>query len=201
MFNQVEVIKNLAENYQNLSPRDKEFADSLMAQAIKKKLSEKQLYWAGVLSKRKYEKKELPKEQLEGNFKPLLTMFQLAGTKLKYPKIRIKTKDGFRLMLKVAGERSKYKGQLMVTDGGSFGNNVYYGRVDKDGVLHYTNKMTPPIKKALNELSTDPVQAAKAYAGLSGECCFCGAELTDEVSKKNGYGPVCAKNYGLPYEK
>jgi len=28
-------------------------------------------------------------------------------------------------------------------------------------------------------------------------CCFCGKDLTDALSQERGYGPVCAKKYGL----
>ena len=54
-------------------------------------------------------------------------------------------------------------------------------------------------KQFLFDLLHDPLQAAKAHAALTGECSFCGAELSDERSKSVGYGPVCAENYGLPW--
>jgi hypothetical protein len=30
-------------------------------------------------------------------------------------------------------------------------------------------------------------------------CSFCGLALTDEGSVFMGYGPICARNYGLPH--
>lgn len=31
-------------------------------------------------------------------------------------------------------------------------------------------------------------------------CSFCGLALTDEGSVEVGYGPVCAKRWGLPHQ-
>lgn len=49
-----------------------------------------------------------------------------------------------------------------------------------------------------------PVTAAEAAAlgHQTHHCCFCGLELTDDGDGKSvdvGYGPVCAKNNGLPW--
>lgn len=33
----------------------------------------------------------------------------------------------------------------------------------------------------------------------TGTCCYCARDLTDDRSKVAGYGPVCAKRYGLPW--
>lgn len=37
------------------------------------------------------------------------------------------------------------------------------------------------------------------YGFTTGECSYCGRELSDKSSLKYGYGKICAKNYGLPY--
>lgn len=57
----------------------------------------------------------------------------------------------------------------------------------------------PRITQLLKDLSQNPAGMAAAYGKLSGRCCFCASELTDDKSISVGYGPVCAKNYSLPY--
>lgn len=45
-----------------------------------------------------------------------------------------------------------------------------------------------------------PLESAKIFGQQYSHCCFCGLELTNKVSLKMGYGPICADNYGLPWE-
>jgi hypothetical protein len=52
----------------------------------------------------------------------------------------------------------------------------------------------------LTALLVDPFASAVARGHASGNCCFCGRELTDARSVHHGYGPVCAENYGLPWD-
>lgn len=39
------------------------------------------------------------------------------------------------------------------------------------------------------------LSAAKAYGVATGQCCVCGAELTDPKSVEAGIGPICAKMF------
>lgn len=50
-------------------------------------------------------------------------------------------------------------------------------------------------------MNTDPAGYAKKYGRLTGRCCFCRIQLTNETSLSVGYGlcEICAGNYGLPY--
>ena len=48
-------------------------------------------------------------------------------------------------------------------------------------------------------VAADPAAAAKAYGALMGRCSFCDTAITDEGSVEVGYGPVCAKRFGLPH--
>lgn len=52
---------------------------------------------------------------------------------------------------------------------------------------------------SLRTIADNPAAAAKAYAALMGRCSFCSLQLTDAGSVEAGYGPVCAKKYGLPH--
>ena len=51
----------------------------------------------------------------------------------------------------------------------------------------------------LAQLATQPAQLAAKHGKLTGHCCFCNSELSDEKSTNVGYGPVCAKRWGLPH--
>ena len=113
---------------------------------------------------------------------------------------------GHPVRLALAGPKSRYEGQVMVTDGGPWGENVWYGRIEDNG-----GWFCPPNAQNLHEISmvesllqrmaTDPVGTAEAHGRLHGNCCFCGNVLSDERSTELGYGPTCAKNYGLTWGK
>lgn len=118
---------------------------------------------------------------------------------LKYPKIRLQTSSGQQVCLARAGNQSKYTGQVMVTDGEKFGYNKYFGRVDKTGVYQETPQSTDEIRTLLEQLGEDPATVAAKFGKLTGNCCFCMHSLDDERSTEVGYGPVCAKHFGLPW--
>jgi hypothetical protein len=126
---------------------------------------------------------------------------QAISHKLKWPKIRLQTPFGLPVVLARAGERSKYFGQIMVTDGGPFAANRYFGRIDSHGLFHATDSATREVFVVLLKLATSPVETAREYGMLTGNCCFCNLKLTDARSTANGYGPVCAEHYGLQWER
>ena len=124
---------------------------------------------------------------------------QAIAHRLQYPKIRLQTRELKPVVLARAGERSKYTGQIMVTDGQPFGQNQYFGRIDKDGIFHATDSASVPVFELLERLSTRPVDTASEYGRLTGNCCFCQLALKDARSTAVGYGPVCADHFGLPW--
>ena len=85
----------------------------------------------------------------------------------------------------------------MVTDGGPFGSNRYYGAIDRTGSMKPGRDLTAEVTRELAELSANPEAKAAAFGKLTGCCCFCNTALTDDRSTSVGYGPVCAKNFGL----
>lgn len=136
-----------------------------------------------------------------GDLKGLLGIFAKAGEKLKYPKIALQLDNGMPVVLAVAGANSKAPGTINVTDGGSYGNNTWYGRVDVDGRFTPSRMVTeanrPSLIALLTAMSADPAATATQYGRMTGRCCFCSKGLTDERSTAVGYGATCAKNYGL----
>lgn len=136
------------------------------------------------------------------SLKGVFDIFATAADNLKFPKITFDTDNLGVIRIQRAGAKSKYTGQLMITDGRRFGDNRWYGRIDLDGnMVAGMDVMTDPQIKFLERFSKDPVAIAREYAKESGHCCFCNKELTDKKSTSKGYGPVCAENYGLPWGK
>lgn len=117
---------------------------------------------------------------------------------LKFPKIRLQTESGEKLVIGEAGPNSRYRGALMLTDGAPFGSNKWYGRIEEANLLP-SGQMTPAIQALLTALGDNPERVAEAYGRLTGSCCFCGRELTDGRSVAMGYGPVCADKFGLAW--
>lgn len=206
-------------------PEDsKGFALSLITKGKKYGVTPKQAYWVERLYQRAMGKEsdEPPQVKLEGDLKPMMVMLQFAKQHLKFPKVRLLLPSAKRelaehgksdlatsswlrkhtIRLAIAGDRSKYAGQVQVTDSFPYGENTWYGRIDKDGTWtqpRSSNELSGEVAETLAEFSKDPVQAATAYGKLMGHCCFCNRELTDARSTEVGYGPDCASHYGLPW--
>jgi hypothetical protein len=124
--------------------------------------------------------------------------------KLKYPKIRLIAdyqgqSFGTDVVLARAGDKSHYTGQIMVTDGRPFGSNLYFGRIDEQGVFHATDAAHGCIFDLLRRLSENPAKVASEYGKLTGNCCFCSRRLDDPRSTAVGYGPVCAEKFGVAW--
>lgn len=121
--------------------------------------------------------------------------------------ITFNTPCGNVVELKTAGPNSRYPGQLWVTNGAGYGaaNGKFYGRVDFAGVFHPGRDATGPVveflRAAFAGLNDDPAAFAAAYGKQTGFCCFCHKFIETVESMAVGYGPVCAKRYGLPWGK
>lgn len=158
--------------------------------------SAKQELWARFLVSKS---EETPKESVDlGNFSRILSLFEVGSSKLKSPKIRFELVERLVVLYR-AGKRSKYNGQIQVTDGGDWGDNVWYGRIDLDGVFHPSRAAHDGLISFLKEFAENPSALAAKYGKIFGKCCFCNRTLTTTESKTVGYGPVCAEHYGLPW--
>ena len=196
-----------------LPEKDRAFAADLCVKGRKYTPSEKQAYWIEKMIERatvQSDEQDAPKSDDLGNvdWPKLVGLFVQAGSKLKYPKLSFE-EDGFKLVIKRAGSGSKYSGDLMLTDGGPFGSNLWYGRITSDGQFvssrvgeQYRDRLLPLLRAFVQ----DPHGFASTYGKKSGNCCFCAKEIGhgegkgSEKSKAVGYGPVCAKNWGLEKE-
>ena len=75
----------------------------------------------------------------------------------------------------------------------------YIGSVRPDGKVVGALATAIPLQQHLLRIAQNPAAAAKEYAALMCRCSFCSQPLTDAGSVEVGYGPICAKHWGLPH--
>jgi hypothetical protein len=135
---------------------------------------------------------------VSANLSGVVALLDVAGEKLKFPKITVEV-NGQTIVLSRCSPRSQYAGCVNVAGEGDYQSRPWFGRIDRTGNLIAGRAITDSIREALRTLSADPVGFAREYGRRTGRCCFCNAALRDERSTEHGYGPVCAKSYGLPW--
>lgn len=116
---------------------------------------------------------------------------------LKFPKVTFLGPQNAELTLTLAGAKSTNPGAVFVKLAGD-----YMGSIATDGVVRGKLAYRPELLSLLQTIAADPATAAAAYGKLSGRCSFCRTRLTDDrtgSSVEVGYGPVCARRYGLPH--
>jgi len=198
-------LENLAGE---LPAKDRSFANSLIDQGKKRTLSEKQMFWVGkLLDTAVHGPAPPPTANIDGGFAGLIKLFATAKEHMKYPKITVHYGEAtYRLAL--AGPMAKKPGWITLTDGEPYGFSKWFGRISPEGDwdLPYTIKDADKsrLTRLLMAFSLDAAAAATKYGKLSGNCCFCNTAIgegDDDTSVKLGYGPVCSKNFGLPWGK
>lgn len=180
-----------------MSPRDQAFAVSLVNQSTKRGLSPKQQEWVEKLVNKVNGKDVVVAEQIDVT--GILNLLQTAGQKLKYPKVRLATASGDKVVLGIAGEKSNYAGSVMITDGGPYGSNRFYGRVSPTGEFVPGRNNTDEVTALLKMFAADPATVASRIGKQLGSCCFCGRKLNTTESLDVGYGSTCAQKYNLPW--
>lgn len=194
-------VAELVDALPKLADADRGFAASLISQASRRALSEKQMMWVAKLVERATAPDTRPVESV-GNLTGLMGLFGKAKKHLKHPKITLQV-DGRPVQMKVGGERSKYRGSVLLTDGGRFGSNEWYGHVTPEGEWVQPRNLSDERRGALGALlkamSVEPERTASEYGRLTGNCCFCCRPLSDERSTAVGYGKVCADHFGLKW--
>ena len=134
-----------------------------------------------------------------GDFTGVYALFEKAAKGGKWPRITINA-DGFEFYLYVSGQKAMIPGMINVKRNGDNGIFDWFGRITPDGAWDQRHKeVDERMADALSRLAMDPVGTAAMYGRLSGKCCFCKKQLTDAPSVDAGYGPVCAKRWGLAW--
>ncbi len=127
------------------------------------------------------------------DFTSIVTLFKNALSKLKRPKITF-VNNGTAFALKPSKDL-----QWVHVSAPEYGGN-YYGKISvQDGTWVDGRNINQEVADFLNDFAKDPVAKSQEYGKRSGVCCFCHKCLDREESLEVGYGPVCAKNWGLPH--
>jgi hypothetical protein len=128
----------------------------------------------------------------------LIEMFDEAAKAIKYPKIKNLTVDGRVLTLYRTGERSKYPGSISVNTA----DGLWLGNITRQGKFWASREAQSWVQEVLQKLADNPEDIAAAHGKKTGNCCFCSRLLTDDrkgFSVDMGYGPWCAKRWGLQW--
>ena len=138
-----------------------------------------------------------PKANVDGGFEEVYAWFVAASEKLKSPAMRFTLDDGQEVKIYKA-KGGKAPGVINVCEPAWGG--AWYGRVHPNGMWDQPKSGVPaPVVALVEALAKDPIGTVTQYGLASTRCCFCNTELTDGKSVTSGYGPVCAKNWSLPW--
>lgn len=176
------------------------FARNLVMAVANGRLTERQRPWLHKLAI----EANAPAPRAEANVEvaadpfalPIFEMMQHAAARLRNPRVSFSLESG-SVALYVAGERSRYRGNVMVTDGQRGG--AWYGRITPEGMFVAARDSAPWLVEVLRVMANDPATFTAAYGRSTGRCCFCGRELSTDESLHVGYGPICAAHYNLPW--
>ena len=167
------------------------FAASLQSQFKSKgSLSDRQ--WAAALKAAQNSTK--PKEEARSvdsfpNIRALIDS-ALHNSSLKAPMFKYKG-----IKFKMAASNSRHAGRIWVGDYPSMGT------IELDGTLTSWRGLSDENLAIIKELEANPEQKLAEHGKALNSCCYCSKELSDDRSVDHGYGPICAKNWGLPWGK
>lgn len=190
-------LQALADALPKLSAKDREFGQSLLTQAFRRPLSDKQLYWVDTLAARATEATRPTAATVDTS--GIHQLFDRAAKNLKRPAIVLGVENFGEIKVNLPGAQSANVGGLYIK--GTAGD--YLGKVDSAGSVRLLREVPEPKKAAITGLlarfAAEPAKVAAEHGHLTGRCCFCSLPLSDERSTLVGYGRTCAQNWGLPY--
>ena len=75
---------------------------------------------------------------------------------------------------------------------------LFMGSVSTGSLRFQPSKhCTQDVADFIKAFNSNPAHVVTTYGHKRGRCCFCVQKLTDERSLKAGFGPVCARHWGL----
>lgn len=214
-----DTIQRLEQALPQVPPFRQDFARSLVSQAQRKALSEKQMFWVNKLLNEALAPPPaaLPTAQI-GDLSGIKALFDRARAHLKFPAVTLNVPAvaGLSIRINVAGPTAKFPGTLNVCNSERderTGRRDWYGRVKLDGSYEpglKASEIASAVTARLVEFASNPARVAAEYGKLNGVCCFCGlvlgprpgstkASATALKSLAVGYGKTCADNFGLPW--
>jgi polyhydroxyalkanoate synthesis regulator phasin len=183
-----------------LTSNNSDFAASLLDQVKKKgDLSPKQLQavYQSIAREADWAKqREQKATQTQIDMTDLLDRFALAlKAGIKRPKVN--TGD---LLFSLAPAHGRNAGCVYVKgEKDAYGDRPYLGKITPEGKFFAGPNVEDDVKQRIAEVGSDVVGSAKAHGAQHNNCCFCSRDLTTDESVSNGYGPICADRYGLPW--
>jgi hypothetical protein len=204
-------IKQKADNVEEFGKREpaalawlkdsrSNFAASLLDQVKKKgDLSPNQLQavYQSIAREEDWAKqREQKATQTQFDMEDLLARFALAvEAGKKRPKINVGD-----LLFSLAPAGGRNAGHVYVKGEKDWdGERPYLGKITPEGKLYLGAGVSDEIRDRILAIGSDVVKSAKAHGAQHGNCCFCGSPLSTDASVSNGYGPICADNWGLPW--
>jgi hypothetical protein len=184
-------------------PNLSDFARDLLQRGRERKLSDMQIAWIHKLATdgtaRARGEARQPVLAANLNLRPVVAMMEKAAAAAKgFPRIEL-TCDGHKLVLALAGSKSKSPGTVNITDGRPYGVGKWFGRIDVAGAVQKGRDWHPGVEAKLRQLAADPAKVANQHGVATGRCCFCSRDLSTAESRSVGYGPICADHFGLPW--
>lgn len=123
------------------------FAVDLVTKGSKYGLSDEQFWWVHRLAN--------PEPMVEQPAQNVLHAFKQAaanGVKARNLKLLYQTDDG-TVQLAMAGAKSKYQGDIWVTDGGTYPDNKLYGRIDGAHGIFRGRDVPQHVAKLITQLN------------------------------------------------
>lgn len=183
-----------------LTGSNSDFAASLLEHVRKRgDLSPKQLsaVYQSIAREADWAKqREQKATQTQIDMTDLLDRFALAlKAGIKRPKVN--TGD---LLFSLAPAHGRNAGCVYVKgEKDAYGDRPYLGKITPEGKFFAGPNVEDDVKQRIAEVGSDVVGSAKAHGAQHNNCCFCSRDLTTDESVSNGYGPICADRYGLPW--
>lgn len=129
----------------------------------------------------------------------IFDLFNSAIKHLKYPKINLRTSSGTNIRFSVSQKNTS----VIHMNQSGYGS-PYFGKLWQNGDVElYRDGKTIQVEllTLLEEFAKDPAGVSAKYGKMTRNCCYCSKTLDTPESLAVGYGPVCAKHFGLPWGK
>jgi len=192
-------FRSLAEAYAALAAATErtQFAQDLLKAARERRLTPAQTAWLHRLA---MEASSAPATVFDLDLRPIVDMMHKASDAGKRrPMIRLRLDESTQVCLSALGPKSRFAGDVIITDHRPFADRTVFGRITRDGAVIRSNRWTSAVEQLLRRLATDPARVAHQNGVATGECCFCHHPLSTRESRGVGYGPYCAAKFGLPW--
>jgi hypothetical protein len=124
----------------------------------------------------------------------VIEMLETASAKLRKPALTLQA-PGDRPVVLLYHPRTK---SVYIRSGRDWAS-AHYGTMSAERGLYVRDGTHIAVEVLLDDIAEDPTGVAIRHGMKTGLCCFCNRPLKDEKSTKQGYGPVCAENFKLPW--